>query len=104
MSEPLAIDRSFRPQSPIMLTGNQIRDARRKAGINTQAKLALAAGLSRPTIERAEQAREEIPDMQIAAMKKIVSALLAAGVEFELPRGESPIGGLIIRMRKAQAE
>lgn len=82
----------------VMLTGNQIAAARALAGFNSQLALAKAADVSRPTIERAEGARNEIPGMGTDAMAKIVRALERAGVEFYLDGG-SLAGGIGIRLR-----
>ena len=78
----------------VMLTGNQIAAARRLAGLRSQAGLAEAAGVSRPTVERAEAARGEIPGMGTDAMRRIVQALEARGVSFHLEPGGSLIGGI----------
>ena len=82
-----------------MLTGDQIAAGRRLAGIRSQADLAMAAGVSRPTVERAEAARGLIPSMNSEAMARIVKALEAAGVEFTLDIGSSLAGGLGMRRR-----
>jgi DNA-binding XRE family transcriptional regulator len=82
----------------VMLTGNQIAAARRLAGFRTQADLATAAGVSRPTVERAEGAKAAIPGMGTAAMEAIVRALEAAGVQFYL-EGGSLAGGVGMRGR-----
>jgi transcriptional regulator with XRE-family HTH domain len=82
-----------------MLTGDQIAAGRRLAGIRSQAELAVAAGVSRPTIERAEAARGLIPSMNADALSRIVRALEAAGVEFYLEAGSSLAGGVGMRRR-----
>lgn len=79
---------------PVMLTGDQIAAARRLAGIRTQADLATAAGVSRPTVERAEAVRGAIPAMGTTAMGKIVRALESSGVQFVMSDG-----GLTMRAR-----
>lgn len=84
---------------PAMITGNQIAAARRLAGISSQAALADAAGVSRPTVERAEAARDAVPAMRTDQFVRIVRALEEAGVEFILPQGASLVGGVSIRMR-----
>jgi transcriptional regulator with XRE-family HTH domain len=86
-----------------MLTGDQIAAARRLAGIRSQAELALAAGISRPTVERAEAARALIPSMNCDAMARIVRALEAAGVEFFLRPGETLAGGVAMRLQNGAA-
>lgn len=85
--------------SSVMLTGDQIAAARRLAGFRTQADLAEAAGVSRPTVERAEGAKGAVPGMGTAAMSAIVRALEGAGVEFHLDRGASLVGGVGMRVR-----
>ena len=82
-----------------MLTGDQIAAARRLAGIRSQAELAVAAGVSRPTVERAEAARALIPSMNCDAMARIVRALEAAGVLFHLREGDPLAGGVGMRLR-----
>ena len=82
-----------------MLTGNQIAAARRLACVGSQEDLARLAGVSRPTVERAEGAREALPPMRMDQMVRIVRALEAAGVEFFLPPGAPLAGGLGMRMR-----
>ena len=82
----------------VMLTGDQIAAARRLAGYRTQADLAAAAGVSRPTVERAEGAKGVIPGMGTAAMAAIVRAIEARGVEFYLDGGASLAGGIGMRL------
>ncbi len=77
-----------------MLTGDQIAAGRRLAGIRSQAELAIVAGVSRPTVERAEAARALIPSMNCDAMARIIRALEAAGVVFSLVPGRSLAGGI----------
>ncbi len=83
-----------------MLTGDQIAAARRLSGIGTQADLAKAAGVSRPTVERAERARGAVPAMGTDALAKIIHALEAAGMEFYLDHGGSLAGDVGMRVRK----
>lgn len=82
-----------------MLTGDQIAAGRRLAGIRSQADLAAASGVSRPTVERAEAARALIPSMNADAMARIVKALEAAGVEFFLSPGASLVGEVSMQRR-----
>ncbi len=82
-----------------MLTGDQIAAARRLAGIRSQAELAGLAGVSRPTVERAEAARNLIPSMNADAMARIIRALEAAGIEFHLAGGDSLAGNVGMRRR-----
>ena len=56
-----------------------------------------------PTVARAEAAKEDIPAMGTDAMAKIVLALEAAGVEFQLEPETSLVGGLSMRMRTQAA-
>ena len=83
-----------------MLTGDQIAGARRLAGIRSQAELAVAAGVSRPTVERAEAARSLIPSMNCDAMARIIRALEAAGVVFFLRAGDGLAGGVGMRVNQ----
>jgi len=82
-----------------MLTGDQIAAARRLAGIRSQAELAVAAGVSRPTVERAEAARALIPSMNCDAMARIIRALEGAGVVFYLRPGDGLAGGVGMHVR-----
>lgn len=84
----------------VMLTGNQIAAARRLAGYRTQAELAAAAEVSRPTVERAERFGDEIPGMNTEIMVRIVRALERAGIEFYLDGG-TLAGGVGLRLRGA---
>ena len=84
----------------IVLTGNQIAAGRRLAGIGTQEDLAKLAGVSRPTVERAEGARDALPPMRMDQMVRIVRALEGAGVEFFLPPGTALAGGLGMRLKR----
>jgi transcriptional regulator with XRE-family HTH domain len=83
-----------------MLTGNQIASARRLAGFSTQSALAAASAVSRVTIARAEARKDELPEIGVDAMAKLVRALEAAGVEFRLDGGRSLIGGLSMRKNR----
>ena len=56
------------------------------------------AGVSRPTVERAEAARALIPSMNCDAMARIIRALETAGVTFSLPTGRSLAGGIGMRL------
>lgn len=83
-----------------MLTGDQIAAGRRLAGIRSQAELAVMAGVSRPTVERAEAARALVPSMNCDAMARIIRALEAAGVVFSLSPGQSLAGGVGLGLRE----
>jgi transcriptional regulator with XRE-family HTH domain len=87
-----------------VLTGDQIAAARRLAGIRSQAELAAQAGVSRPTVERAEAARNLIPSMNADAMARIIRALEAAGIEFHLDGGASLAGDVGMRRRATADE
>lgn len=82
-----------------MLTGNQIRAARRLAGFSSQAAFAIRAEVSRPTVERAEAAGDSVPAMATAALVKMVHALEAEGIVFALDGG-SLIGGVSIKLQR----
>lgn len=87
--------------SALMLTGNQIAAARRLSGIGTQKELSRLSGVSAPTIERAERAKEEVPTIAIRQMQKLVQAFEEAGVEFFLVPGSSLNGGIGMRAKPA---
>ncbi len=84
----------------VMLSGNQIAAARRLAGIGSQEDLANLAGVSRPTVERAEGAKETMPMMRTDQLVRIIRALEGKGVEFFLSPGASLAGGLGMRIKK----
>ena len=75
------------------MTGNQLRAARSLKGW-TQAQLAEAAGLSVPTVKRAEGSGA-IPASE-ESISAIRAALEAAGIEFIAENG----GGPGVRLRK----
>jgi hypothetical protein len=81
------------------MTGDQIAAGRRLAGIRSQAELAVASGVNKPTVERAEAARAMIPSMNADAMARIVKALETAGVEFLLSPGASLVGEVSMQRR-----
>ena len=81
-----------------MLTGDQVAAGRRLAGIRSQADLAALAGVSRPTVERAEAARALIPSMNCEAMVRIIRALESKGVVFYLSAGQTLAGGVGMRL------
>lgn len=56
--------------------------------------------MSRVTIARAEAMRDQLPEMGVDAMTKLVRALEAAGVEFRLDYGSSLIGGFSMRRKQ----
>ena len=79
------------------MTGNQLKAARSLVGW-TQAQVAQAAGLSIPTIKRAEGAsRLGASEDAVAAIR---TALEAAGVEFIEENG----GGSGVRLAKPQRD
>jgi transcriptional regulator with XRE-family HTH domain len=78
-----------------LFSPSQIRAARALVGWS-QTKVATAAGLSIPTVKRAES--DGGIRVSEAAVIAIASALKKAGVEFIAENG----GGAGVRMRKAQ--
>jgi len=79
------------------MTGNQLKAARALVGL-TQAQVAEAAGISIPTVKRAEGSATL--GASISACDAIRAALEAAGVEFIAENG----GGAGVRLkRKANA-
>lgn len=77
------------------MTGNQLKAARSLVG-RTQAQIAKAAGVSVPTIKRAEGAGAL--SASPAAVAAIREALEGAGVEFIAENG----GGPGVRLRKGK--
>jgi transcriptional regulator with XRE-family HTH domain len=80
-----------------MLTAGQLRAARALLGID-QRKLAEAAGLSLPTIQRME-AREGVIRGNVDSLMKLVAALDALGVELITDNAASAAGGRGVRLR-----
>ena len=75
------------------MTGNQLQAARALLGL-TQAQVAEAAGISIPTVKRAEGAGQISASTEAIAAIRV--ALEAAGVEFLAENG----GGAGVRLRK----
>ncbi len=83
-------------QSASMLTGAQIRAARSLIGWSAT-KLAAQAGISYPTVQRAESV-DGIPRLTAPNLFAIQRALEAAGVVF-LDEHEQRDGGVGVRLR-----
>src|SRR6202051_5072965 len=84
-----------------MMTAGQLRASRALLGID-QRKLAEAAGLSLPTIQRME-ASEGVIRGNVDSLMKLVSALEASGIELIGPGGTSTSGGRGVRLREDAA-
>lgn len=82
--------------APVMITGPQIRAARAMLGWSA-AELADKAGLSYPTVQRAESV-SGMPNMQSKNLFALKGALEAAGVIF-LDPGQCQPGGPGVRLR-----
>jgi ribosome-binding protein aMBF1 (putative translation factor) len=65
---------------PLMLTGDQIRDARRKAGFRSAVAFAAAIGWNKNVITRAEAGGSEIADLRTPVMLRILVVLEQHGV------------------------
>jgi ribosome-binding protein aMBF1 (putative translation factor) len=83
-----------------MLTGAQIRAGRALVGWSA-ATLAERAGLSYPTVQRAEST-DAVPNMKTPNLLAIQRALEEAGVVF-LEAGEQRSGGVGVRLKETQA-
>jgi DNA-binding XRE family transcriptional regulator len=82
----------------VMPTGAQIRAARAMLGWSAMA-LAAAAGVSHPTVARAERT-EGVPRMRTENLVAIAQALQEAGVVF-MDAGQSSLGGGVgVRLAK----
>ena len=81
-----------------MLTAGQLRAARALLGID-QRKLAEAAGLSLPTIQRME-ASEGVIRGNVDSLMKLVAALDALGIELITDNASSAAGGRGVRLRR----
>jgi len=81
-----------------MLTAGQLRAARALLGID-QRKLAEAAGLSLPTIQRME-ASEGVIRGNVDSLMKLVAALDALGIELITDNAASAAGGRGVRLRR----
>ena len=81
-----------------MITAAQLRAARALAGLD-QKRLAEAAGLSVPTIQRME-ASEGVVRGTVDSLTRLVAALEAAGIELIGEGAVSPGGGRGVRLRR----
>ncbi|MGD0335225.1 MAG: helix-turn-helix transcriptional regulator [Xanthobacteraceae bacterium] len=82
-----------------MLTAGQLRASRALLGLD-QRKLAEAAGLSLPTIQRME-ASEGVIRGNVDSLMKLVAALEALGLELISDNGPSPGGGRGVRLKRS---
>jgi transcriptional regulator with XRE-family HTH domain len=80
-----------------MITAAQIRAARGLLGMD-QRKLAEAAGLSLPTIQRMEASEGQVRG-NVDSLVKVVEALERAGVELIAEGAVSPEGGRGVRLK-----
>ena len=80
-----------------MITAGQLRASRALLGID-QRKLAEAAGLSVPTIQRME-ASEGVIRGNVDSLMKLIAALEAAGVDLIAEGAVSGSGGRGVRLR-----
>jgi transcriptional regulator with XRE-family HTH domain len=81
-----------------MITAGQLRAARALLGID-QRKLAEAAGLSLPTIQRME-ASEGVIRGNVDSLMKLVAALDALGIDLITDNAASAAGGRGVRLRR----
>ncbi len=82
-----------------MLTAGQLRASRALLGID-QRKLAEAAGLSLPTIQRMEGS-EDVIRGNVDSLMKLVGALDALGIELLSDNAPSQSGGRGVRLKRA---
>jgi len=82
-----------------MITSAQLRASRALLGID-QRKLAEAAGLSLPTIQRME-ASEGVIRGNVDSLMKLVRALDALGIELVADNATSQSGGRGVRLKRA---
>ena len=82
-----------------MITAGQLRASRALLGID-QRKLAEAAGLSLPTIQRME-ASEGVVRGNVDLLMKLVAALDAFGIELISNNASSQAGGRGVRLKRA---
>ena len=80
-----------------MITAAQVRAARALLGMD-QRDLAVASGLSVPTIQRME-ASEEVIRGQVESLMKLIAALEGAGIELINQGAVSEGGGRGVRLR-----
>ena len=84
-----------------MITAAQIRAARALLGFD-QRRLAEAAGLSLPTIQRMEASDGQVRG-NVDSLVKLVEALERAGLELIADGAASAAGGRGVRLRAASA-
>ena len=85
-----------------MITASQVRAARALIGLD-QRRLAEAAGLSLPTIQRMEASDGQVRG-NVESLVKLVEALDRAGVELIGEGASSPVGGRGVRLKASVAE
>ena len=83
--------------TPIVITAGQLRASRALLGID-QRRLAEAAGLSLPTIQRMETS-EGVIRGNVDSLMKLVAALNALGVELITDNTTSQSGGRGVRLK-----
>ena len=81
-----------------MITAGQLRASRAILGID-QRKLAEAAGLSLPTIQRME-ASDGVIRGNVDSLMKLVNALDALGIDLISDNSVSRIGGRGVRLKR----
>ncbi len=84
-----------------MITAGQIRACRALLGID-QRRLAEAAGLSLPTIQRMETS-EGVVRGNVDSLMKLVAALNALGIELIADNAPSQSGGRGVRLKAPAA-
>ncbi|WP_295454453.1 helix-turn-helix transcriptional regulator [uncultured Thiodictyon sp.] len=84
-----------------MLTAAQLRAARALLGLD-QRRLAEAAGLSLPTIQRMEASEGNVRG-NVDSLVKLVDALERAGVEFIAEGAATGVGGRGVRLKTPTA-
>ena len=81
-----------------MITAGQIRASRALLGID-QRKLAEAAGLSLPTIQRME-ASDGVVRGNVDSLMKVIAALDTLGIELITDNAASHAGGRGVRLKR----
>ena len=85
------------PNSALLITAGQIRASRALLGID-QRRLAEAAGLSLPTIQRMETS-EGVIRGNVGSLMKLVAALNVLGIELISDNAASQSGGRGVRLK-----